>query len=211
MSITFFCENCGKRLKANEAHAGRTARCSGCGTPTLVPRESATVPAAARPATASSAANDGKESDEKFFFGKLMKRDDALDMTPMVDMTFLLMIFFLFTFAMNLQKSMEFPPPDPSDEAALTKTVVELEQEEEFVMVRIDAENTIWVNDVVAFTPQDLLFKLREGRGSDARDSGKMMVLAHGDAHHEMIVMALDMGTEAGMEDVRLSMFEESF
>ena len=38
-----------------------------------------------------------------------VEEDDGLDMTPMIDCTFLLLIFFMITASFHLQKGLEFP------------------------------------------------------------------------------------------------------
>lgn len=37
MAITFACPNCSKTLRADDSHAGKRARCSGCKSPVVVP------------------------------------------------------------------------------------------------------------------------------------------------------------------------------
>ena len=55
-----------------------------------------------------------------------VERDD-LDMTPMVDVTFLLLIFFMVTAAFSLQKSLEVPTPDQQENATESRTLEEIE------------------------------------------------------------------------------------
>ena len=55
------------------------------------------------------------------------------------------------------------------------------------------------------------MVSLREARRGDGRSGGanKLLVMAHGDAMHEKVVMAMDAGTEVGMEDVKLVTVED--
>ena len=135
-------------------------------------------------------------------------RDD-LDMTPMVDITFLLLIFFMVTAAFSLQKSLEVPAPDQKEESAKVQTLEELEEDDDYVIVRIESDNTIWVNDSEAPSEQELLIKLREAReplpGTDSVGASSLLVLADGDCRHERVVMVLDAGNAVGMENVRLA------
>ena len=62
--------------------------------------------------------------------------DNEMDMTPMVDVTFLLLIFFMVTAAFSLQKSIEVPPPDQQESAQQARTIEELEEDDDFVMGR---------------------------------------------------------------------------
>lgn len=136
-----------------------------------------------------------------------------MDMTPMVDVVFQLLIFFMMTAAFSLQKSLEVPHPDPTDETAQSQTLEELENENDFVIVRIDRENVVTVEGRDAPSEQDLLTKLREARngaaGGRATRSG-MLVLADPACRHETVVRALDAGNAVGMERIRLATVEDT-
>jgi len=135
--------------------------------------------------------------------------DKEIDMTPMIDCVFLLLIFFLVTASFQLQKALEVPPPEQKDPDAATRTIEEIEADEDTVIVRIDRDNTIWVNDSEAPSEQDLLLKLREARDNtqapDGRPPSNLLVLADGDARHDVVVLVLDAGNFVGMEHVRLA------
>ena len=140
------------------------------------------------------------------------KDEDELDMTPMVDVTFLLLIFFMVTAAFSLQKSIEVPPPD-QEQSAQARTVQEIEEDDDFIIARIDRDNTIWINDSEAPSEQEVLVKLREARGGlsdNATGPSTLLVLADGDCRHETVVMVLDAGNAVGMENVRLAMADEA-
>lgn len=128
-------------------------------------------------------------------------------MTPMVDMTFLLLIFFICTATFNLQKSIDMPVPDQSEAAAQSRTLEELEEDDDFIIVRIDGDNTIWVEDSPAYSEIELLTQLRDRKagGGGVPGATSMMVMASGDASHETVVRVLDSGTAVGMENIRLS------
>jgi len=135
-------------------------------------------------------------------------------MTPMVDVTFLLLIFFMVTAAFSLQKSIEVPPPDQQQSAAQARTIEELEEDDDFIIVEIRSDNSIFFPDgSEAPSEQEVLVKLREARGgSGASGSGpsSLLVLADGDCRHETVVMVLDAGNAVGMENVRLSTASET-
>jgi biopolymer transport protein ExbD len=208
--IRFDCPQCGKRLKADDEFAGRRVKCSRCAAELLVPEPEPILLIPPHDASASAdplaAAWDG--ADAPLNLRGRPVEDDGLDMTPMVDVTFLLLIFFMVTAAFALQKSIEVPTPD-SSEGATAKTVEDIEQDDDYVIVRIDKDDTVWVNDAEAITEQDLLSKLKEARSGEAGTSSpgpsKLLVMANGDAHHEKVVMVLDAGTASGMDEVRLA------
>jgi biopolymer transport protein ExbD len=138
-----------------------------------------------------------------------------MDMTPMCDVTFQLLIFFMVTAAFAMQKSIEIPKPRQDTP---TTQVVALDPEEDpsFVTVYVDEFNTYRVvtpdKDDEAPSEQELLRKLREARnaGRGGVTPTKLLVKAHGDSMHEKVVAALDAGTEVGMEQVQLMTIEES-
>jgi biopolymer transport protein ExbD len=221
--IRFQCHQCGKKLKAPEEYSGRAVQCTGCGAVQAVPAVEA-APAETRTQTIhpasplehvqpAAAAESGEEA--PLLEHKTGMTDDGLDMTPMVDVTFLLLIFFMVTAAFALQKSINIPTPDPSESATESRTVEELEQDDDYIIVRIDKDNTIWVNDAEAPSEQELLAKLKEARegppGTTTKGPSKLLVMASGDAQHEKVVMALDAGTAVGMDDVRLANGDDDF
>lgn len=150
------------------------------------------------------------EANDKVSFGGKpgLAADSEMDMTPMVDVTFLLLIFFMVTAAFSLQKSIEVPAP--KDNSPSTRAIPE-EQEEDpsSVTVQVDAYNTFHVltseDDWECPSEQELLMRLREA----ARTATKMLVKANAEAELQYVVMALDAGTEVGMEQVQLMTVEE--
>ncbi len=93
----------------------------------------------------------------------------------------------------------------------MRRTIQQIEQDEDYVVVRIDKDNTVWVDDVASRSEQDLLSKLRAARSGagGTASSNRMMVIPHDEARHGTVVMVLDAGISAGMEDVRLGNSED--
>jgi biopolymer transport protein ExbD len=136
---------------------------------------------------------------------------DELDMTPMVDVTFLLLIFFMVTAAFSLQKSLEQPVPDREQEAEQARTIQEIEENDDYVIVQIDRDNAIWVGESEAPSEQDLLVKLREARDVGGGEVGpsNLLVLADTGCRHETVVKVLDAGNAVGFESLRLATVDE--
>jgi len=138
--------------------------------------------------------------------------EDDLDLTPMVDVTFLLLIFFMITAAFALQKSIEVPPMQ-EDEGTATQSVEELE--EDSIVIRVDGDNVFWISapkwqaEQRVPSVQEMLNKLREARGDGSTGPNKLLVQANGDSRHEFVVAALDAGSGVGMEEIRLMSYEE--
>ncbi|HEY3391551.1 MAG TPA: biopolymer transporter ExbD [Lacipirellulaceae bacterium] len=142
------------------------------------------------------------------------RAEAEMDMTPMVDVTFLLLIFFTVTAAFVIQKSLEVPPIQ-EEEAAESQTVEDLEKDS--IVIRVDGDNVFWIGCPIWTEEQrapsitDMQAKVREARKGDGDGPGpaKMLVQANGDATHEHVVAALDAGSAVGMEDIRLMSYED--
>ncbi len=142
---------------------------------------------------------------ERVVLKKKTTSDGEMDMTPMVDVTFLLLIFFMVTAAFALQKSLEVPTPENTEEQAQA-IQMEVSEDENTAIVRILKDNTIWIEDREIPSRQELLAVLREMRKNDgeAPPTETLLVLADGHARHETVVMALDAGNAVGMKNIRL-------
>jgi biopolymer transport protein ExbD len=220
MSTTFSCPNCNKQLKAKPEHAGRRVKCSRCGEPLLVPRAPALASgpfgtgAAYVPGSAAAAAGGAwgpsgvEEKEEAPIAAKMTPPDNEIDMTPMVDVVFQLLIFFMITAAFAGQKAMQAPAPDPTETASQSRTIEEIEEDETFLVVRIEKDSSIWVEDVEAFDENDLIAKLRRRReGKDP--PSRLLVYAHPDAKYEATILVLDSGQFTGFDDVRFAPAED--
>jgi len=192
---------------------GSQVRCSSCGEVIRVPPPDTASPPSTAPPADSEADSDDLDLGEKH-----VTEEAEMDMTPMVDVTFQLLIFFMVTAAFAMQKSIEIPKPE-QDQPSTQVQQKDPEQDPEYIIVMVDEFNTYQVladgidpDDAEAPSEQELLRKLRFAR--DAAPSGviptKLLVKANGEALHEKVVAALDAGTEVGMEQVQLMTIEES-
>lgn len=144
-------------------------------------------------------------------FPKRKREEGEMDMTPMVDVTFLLLIFFMVTASFTMQKSLNVPKPESAEPGAQAKSVNDFIDDPDFVVVRVDGYNTFhisaasWDDEIEAPSVQELLVRLRQAKQGDAqgRVPIKLLVIAHVDALHERVVAAIDAGNEVGMEEVR--------
>lgn len=139
------------------------------------------------------------------------KPDDEMDLTPMVDVTFLLLIFFMITAAFAAAKAISVPPMNESD-AAPTQTVEELEDDS--IVIRIDADNVFWISapdwpkEAQALSRAEMRSKVREAR-NDGKGPTKLLVQANGAARHEAVVAALDAGSGSGLNEIQLLSWED--
>lgn len=144
-------------------------------------------------------------SDESggFSFGRRKLDTEEMDLTPMVDMTFLLLIFFMITASFSLQKSIEVPPPSPEQKGA-AQTVHSLDElENNSVIVRIDDKNAIFVDDEQVVDRAKLAQALRSTMRTTNRQ--EVVVSASDSAFHETVIAVIDAANEVGMQKIRLA------
>jgi biopolymer transport protein ExbD len=235
-NIEFSCQHCGNVLKGRSQLRGRKIRCPKCGQATRIPDHSRDAPTGEKgrpprslppevpvppppppkptekhriPEQEITPPEEEGMGTVRFFRRK--KVEEELDMTPMVDVTFLLLIFFMVTAAFALQKSIETPPPEREEGSTQNRTIEELEQDDDYIIVRVAHDDTIWVEDREAPTRHELLAKIREIRdkASGERMPSNLLVLADSEAHHDVVVMALDAGNAVGMEYVRIQTVDQ--
>ena len=127
-----------------------------------------------------------------------------MDMTPMVDVTFLLLIFFMVTASFTLQKSILQPPA--------TVQGASVEPDETFdVSVLIDQNNMYYVSlpDEEFECPSEREMRTRVSEVKKTNDIDHMTIRAHVDSTHKKVISAWDAGVVAGIEKISIETTEE--
>jgi len=159
---------------------------------------------------------DDEEVLEQVSFKKNELPKDDMDMTPMVDVTFLLLIFFMITASFSSEKVFEKPPP--LSDSTSSKPPDKPPDQSDTVRVQIDEFNAYTVifstgDEREASSKQDLLLALSEARAeaSSGKEDEvlKLLVDAHEECIHASIVAALDAGREAGFGSLSVTVVEE--
>ena len=151
---------------------------------------------------------DDDEDDPLAEFKSGMREEEDLDMTPMVDVTFLLLIFFMVTAAFSLQKSIQMPRQQ-TDAPSVTTEVKE-EDELQLVEVQIDEFGSFLVMapDWEEETPgkQNLITALK--RAIDGSDGMRLIIKVHEMCKLQFLVDAMDAGTIAGFNETQVTQVE---
>lgn len=193
--IRFACPSCDKTLAIDTRYAGRKIACPNC-------KSQLTIPAADAPVAAKDvkgrAEADYAEEDERMRLKRQTAEEDDLDMTPMVDVTFLLLIFFMITASFQLQKSMQASPPDPDDQAAAAVTPET--PKDDPIVVEIDESDVVYVDGETVFLG-DLRSRLEELRISEQVD--EVTIEADRAARHGTVVSVSDSAIRAGFSSVK--------
>jgi biopolymer transport protein ExbD len=211
VTISFACPNCGKRLKADAARAGRSATCPRCASTVIVPAESAEAtapPVAAPPVASPPVAGEGGEgkppADHPLLLVKPIAKnhEDLIDMTAMVDIVFFLLIFFMVTSMQSLEAVIGLPTPQAQASAATS--VADFTNNPNYLTVTLYEDDTVWLEDEQVFGAQDLRTRLRAAKKADPLLTG-MLVVGSPDASHGTFVMVLDAGADAGFAEMNFS------
>lgn len=140
--------------------------------------------------------DDDDDEDEGWGSGRAGD-DEEMDLTPMVDVTFLLLVFFMITASFSIQKTLEVPPPNPDQQGASRSETIK-DMEENSVLVHIDSRNIISVDDVPLADPSRLADVMRSSRMSE------VLITAHENSMHDMLVKVIDASNEVGMQKIRV-------
>ena len=153
--------------------------------------------------------NDDEDEDLDEVLVRNKRPEEEMDMTPMVDVTFLLLIFFMVTAAFSLQKSIKMPRQQTD---APSSAVQEEQEEIDSVEVQVDEVGSFLVMapDWERETPgkQNLITALKEAIAG--HDNGmKLQVKVHELAKLHSLVDAMDAGTIAGYSDLEVTQVED--
>ena len=138
------------------------------------------------------------------------REEEELDMTPMVDVTFLLLIFFMVTASFSLQKSIAMPKSQ-SDQPS-TNTEEQEEDDFETITVQIDEFNGFlvlaadWEREVPG--KQNLTSALRDAFNPGAAGM-RLDVVCHEQAKLQSLVDAMDAGTIAQYSEIQITEVEQ--
>jgi len=123
---------------------------------------------------------------------------DEMDLTPMVDVTFLLLIFFMITAAFDLQKKFDVAP-SKSEESAMTTTIEETD--DLAVKVEIGHDNKVYIDDEVVDSYREIADVLTAARIGNAELELQLRIDPA--SRHEMRMRVNDAGTQAGFSRIR--------
>jgi biopolymer transport protein ExbD len=216
--IRYYCSSCRQLLSIASRKSGHSVDCPRCGAATIVPDSdvqepspSADVEPAVEPPESADAQSEAEAETEAaatapreppaFHLRNRETELDEMDLTPMVDMTFLLLIFFMITASFSL-KSIEVPPPSPEQKGAAQTNLTLDDLQSNSIIVRIDDRNAITVDDEPVPDPSRLARVLRAALSVDRNE---LVLSADDAAYHETIVAVIDAANEAGLQRIRLA------
>ena len=130
----------------------------------------------------------------KFTFSQSQQEQDAsVDITPMLDVVFIMLIFFIVTATFVKLSGIEVDAPKAS-----TSVV----QEKANILIAIDANNKIWINrrevDLRALRPNIERLHAENPKGIVVIQADKM-------SRNETLVKVMDASRRAGVYDIALA------
>lgn len=128
------------------------------------------------------------------------EEDLEWDITPMVDVAFLLLIFFMLTASFSIQKVIRTTPPQ-SDQPSTNAVQVQSEDKVDSVVVQVDEFNAYTVvsdgQTNEASSKQELIAILRDIRAQAGEQLPRIVIQAHVDSFHGATVGCMDAAREA--------------
>ncbi|MCY2966187.1 MAG: biopolymer transporter ExbD [Planctomycetota bacterium] len=127
---------------------------------------------------------------------------EEMDLTPMVDMTFLLLIFFMITASFSVQKSMGVPPPS-SDKKGAAQSIQSLDDlADTSIAVRIDERNVIFIDDDPVPGSMRLTDVLLQKFSAQRNE---LLLTADDGALHDTVIAVIDAANEIGVQKIRMT------
>ncbi len=215
MSISFACPSCEFSIKTADEFAGRRAKCPKCSAPITVPAVAAVPEATANNLDHGEEHDDDDHDDDEEHaeHGLMPHKDhpheDLIDMTPMVDIVFFLLIFFLTTSMTALQAVMNLPNPEKATDKGAARSVGQMSQDSDTLMVMIHEDDTFWIDDEQCPSDQDLRMKIQAAVADSAGKPLTLVVVGAADASHGAAIRVFDAGAAARVGNISLLVKEE--
>lgn len=128
-------------------------------------------------------------------------RCDRLDMTSMVDVTFLLLIFFMVTASFSLHRALEQP------EARSDCPGPVMQKDAPLVRVLVDATGAYYVGigrSAALECPSENEMKAQVRRAFEDSGAERLVILAHEESRHHRVIAAWNAGILYGVDKIEL-------
>ena len=130
---------------------------------------------------------------------KRVSQEANIDLTPAVDVTFQLLIFFMITASFSLQKAFDVPPAKNADGVSMN---VQVEMPESGVRIEVDRDDTVFVGEKPARTYKEILDLLIVEKSLNSSVNDVDLILDP-DSTHEMRLTVIDAAMQAGFLRVK--------
>ena len=145
----------------------------------------------------------GDDGDRPLTLRRHRNLDEEMDLTPMVDVTFQLLIFFMVSASFSLQKSIEVPTPDPDQKGASQQVQTLDDLQGTSIIVKIDSSNTVFIDDEPVADVLRLSDVLRDKMRREQKT--ELLLTADNQSLHRSIIAVIDAANEVGMQKIRMT------
>jgi biopolymer transport protein ExbD len=210
MAAKRICPQCGLEFRSTAAGSMPNEQCPQCSAERAAAQEDPDVPAVHEtPAYDLSGGGLFSAHDALLLPPGLKHPEDLIDMTSMVDIVFFVLIFFMATSMQALESVMDVPPPKPQMGAAgSVRSLADYLAESDSIEVKIEADDSIWVDGVQTSDELDLRMQLRRSRDT-APESAAVTVLGDADASHGAAVTVFDACADVNLDNIRFGVQEK--
>jgi len=128
-----------------------------------------------------------------FLKDRIEEEESSIDITPMLDVVFIMLIFFIVTATFIKESGIDVDKP-----SAATAVV----QEKASILVAIDAENNVWINrrQVDIRSVRSIVERLHA-----ENPKGTLVIQADKESKNDTLVQVMDASRRAGVYDIALA------
>ncbi len=140
------------------------------------------------------------------------EEEDGMDMTPMVDVTFLLLIFFMVTASFSLQRSIPQPPSKINEPS--TQVAEEPETEKDYVEVIIDQQDRFFITtrfEDEEETPSETQMRAKIRNAKVDYGAERLIITAHVDSTHQQVIKVWDAGIASDFSKIEMKTTEVEY
>ena len=122
------------------------------------------------------------------------EEESAIDLTPLIDCVFIMLIFFIVTASFVKEKGLDVNKPDAP--------VVSKQENKANILIRIDANNNIWMGarkiDIRSVRPNIERLHAENPEGS-------VVIQADKQSKNQLLVEIMDQSRQAGVDNIALA------
>ena len=128
-----------------------------------------------------------------FLKSPIEEEESSIDITPMLDVVFIMLIFFIVTATFIKEAGIDVDKP-----SAATAVL----QEKASILVAIDADNNVWINrrQVDIRSVRSIVERLHA-----ENPKGTLVIQADKESKNDMLVQVMDASRRAGVYDIALA------
>ncbi|HEV7999501.1 MAG TPA: biopolymer transporter ExbD [Planctomycetaceae bacterium] len=146
---------------------------------------------------------DEDEDEEGLVIQGFERKSDELDLIPMVDCVFLLLVFYMITASYALQKMIDMAAPAADKKGAVQSVQTTDDTGQSSIIVQIDAQNRVLIDDTPVPNPADIADLLRTKMNGDQKNV--LVIQADPRAFHETVVAVTDAAKDLPFQHVRMA------